>query len=44
MAHCINEIVCRYRVNQEKRKTIYSLKEIMVPLSADTATIGQYAN
>ena len=39
MAHCINEIVCRYRVNQDKRKTINSLKDQLIPLVADpTAT------
>ena len=27
MAHCINEIVCRYKLNQNKRKSIYNLKE-----------------
>lgn len=27
MAHCINEMVCRYRLNQEKTHKIYNLKE-----------------
>jgi len=27
MAHCINEIICRYRLNQEKRRKVFSLKE-----------------
>ena len=44
MAHCINEIVCRYRGNQDKRKTIYSLKDSLVPLNAEPVTSGQYHN
>ena len=29
MAHCINEIVYRFLLNQEKRRTIYSCKEFL---------------
>lgn len=36
MAHCINEIVCRFKLNQDKCKIIYSLKEI---LSVDIGNI-----
>ena len=30
MAHCINEIVCRYRLNAEKRREIFMLRDYLV--------------
>ena len=27
MAHCINEMMCRFRLNLDKRKDVMSLKE-----------------
>ena len=29
MAHCINEICCRYRSNKDKTKKIFSIREAM---------------
>lgn len=30
MAHCINEIVCRYRLNQDKRNKIFAIRDMVV--------------
>ena len=30
MAHCLNETICRYKLNQDKRRQIYKLKDHLV--------------
>jgi hypothetical protein len=43
MAHCINEMMCRFRLNKEKKKDVMSLKERLSDaknLFSDPASLG----